>query len=86
MARRYRDCAIQLHERGLCTIDLACLASIRKKGGNDFHGGTIIVQVNNLLVEPRTLLVLTTISYMNFLENSSHFVDAPERYLVETFS
>lgn len=67
-------------------IDLACLAFTREGGCNSFHGGLVIAQVNNLLVEPRVPLMLIAVSCMNFFMHSGHFFtyNAPKMCLVET--
>lgn len=67
-------------------IDLACLAPTSEGGGVYFYDVPLITQVDDLLVEPPTPLVLATISYTGFSENYGFFItcDAPKRCLANT--
>lgn len=68
------------------TLELACRSVIRlpltwkvyapsrETGSLGFHGWPVITQVDDQLVEPRAPLVHDTITCMDFVEKSGHFI------------
>lgn len=86
MVRQCIDCGVECRSVDPIAIDLLCLAPTCEGGGISFHCVPVITHVGDMLVEPRAPLVLVTVSCMDFLEDSCHFVtyDASERCLVKT--